>query len=234
MDLPLLIFSGTTLLAAVWSVYYSKLTLPAALLGVIIAALVFAGTGLTGFACMGLFFVMAVAATHWRASLKIRLGVAERNKGKRNAGQVLANGFIAGLAGLLATIYAFHSPLMLAIVASAFSAAAADTISTEVGTVISKRNFDILTLRPATRGQNGVISLEGTLAGVLASAAIAICHAIGTGSMENGLLIIAAGTSGNIADSLMGATLERKGWVGNDGVNLLNTFTGALVAFYLF
>jgi uncharacterized membrane protein len=38
-----------------------------------------------------------------------------------------------------------------------------------------------------------------------------------------------AGFTGNIADSILGASLERKGWIKNDLVNLLNTLVAALV-----
>ena len=44
------------------------------------------------------------------------------------------------------------------------------------------------------------------------------------------LTITVAGTIGNLADSVLGATLERAGVLSNDGVNFFNTLTAALVA----
>jgi uncharacterized membrane protein len=41
--------------------------------------------------------------------------------------------------------------------------------------------------------------------------------------------IIAAGTAGNLSDSVMGALLERRGVIGNNAVNFLNTLIAALV-----
>ena len=45
-----------------------------------------------------------------------------------------------------------------------------------------------------------------------------------------GVIIILAGLIGNLADSLLGATLERKGVLSNDAVNFLNTAIAALAA----
>ena len=43
------------------------------------------------------------------------------------------------------------------------------------------------------------------------------------------LIIILAAIIGNLADSVLGASLERKHYLGNDVVNFLNTLTSALV-----
>ena len=46
-------------------------------------------------------------------------------------------------------------------------------------------------------------------------------------------VIIIAGTIGNIADSLLGATLEKKQAIKNDAVNFLNTSVAAFLAFII-
>ena len=47
------------------------------------------------------------------------------------------------------------------------------------------------------------------------------------------LWIILAGVTGNVVDSVLGASLERKGWIGNNVVNFLNTAVGAGVCWVL-
>ena len=48
------------------------------------------------------------------------------------------------------------------------------------------------------------------------------------------VVVILGGIIGNLADSVLGATLERRGTLGNDVVNFLNTLVGAITAGVLF
>ena len=56
--------------------------------------------------------------------------------------------------------------------AGSFAAATADTLSSELGNVYGRRYYNILTLRPDTRGLNGVVSLEGTSLGLAGTAVL--------------------------------------------------------------
>jgi uncharacterized protein (TIGR00297 family) len=76
---------------------------------------------------------------------------------------------------------------------------------------------------------DGVISLEGTLIGIAGSCIIAGIYALGWGWSISFFFIVLAGTLGNLTDSILGAVLERKGLIGNDVVNFLNTLTAAIV-----
>jgi uncharacterized membrane protein len=53
---------------------------------------------------------------------------------------------------------------------------------------------------------------------------------MGLGWGSGFLIIILAGTMGNLSDSILGALLERKQLLTNNGVNSLNTFIAALFA----
>ncbi len=117
--------------------------------------------------------------------------------------------------------------------AASLASATADTLSSELGTVYGKRFYNILTLRRDKRGENGVISIEGTIFGIAGSAFIALIYAAQFRLDHHFTLIILAGTLGNITDSILGATLERKNRIGNNAVNFLNTLTAALVALIL-
>jgi uncharacterized protein (TIGR00297 family) len=86
----------------------------------------------------------------------------------------------------------------------------------------------ITTLRQAEPGTDGAISLAGTLAGVIAGTVVA---ATGTLALRGGLTMFAVSCAGGIFglffDSLLGATLERRGWLNNDAVNFLSTVSAA-------
>ncbi|GAB3874972.1 DUF92 domain-containing protein [Hymenobacter segetis] len=213
-----------------YSVRAGKLTTAAAGTGGALGLLIYLGSGFTGLALLALFFGLGTAASSWRVADKRRLGLAEENKGRRTAGQVVANAGVAGLLGLLAWQYPPAVPLAQLMLASSFAAATADTLSSELGNVYGRRYYNILTLRPDARGLNGVVSLEGTALGLAGTAVLAAAYCLGFGWGPAFGWLLVAGTAGNLMDSVLGATLERRGLLGNNAVNFINTLTGALVA----
>jgi len=217
-------------LGMVYSVRAGKLTVAAAWTGGGLGLLLALGSGLGGLALLALFFGLGTAASGWRVADKRRLGLAEENKGRRTTGQVLANAGIAGLLGLLAWRWPPAAPLAHLMLAGSFAAATADTLASELGNVYGRRYYNVLTLRPDVRGLNGVVSLEGTALGLAGTAALAAAYCLGAGWGPAFGYLLVAGTAGNLADSVLGATVERRGIIGNNAVNFLNTLTGALVA----
>ncbi|GAB4016206.1 DUF92 domain-containing protein [Spirosoma koreense] len=234
MQVPYWVVLGILLIGMLLSVKANKLTPVGALTGGLLGFAIFLGAGLTGLAMLGVFFVLGSLATSWRLQDKVKIGVAEANKGRRTASQAIANAGMAGILGLLAWLYPAKAELFQIMLAASFSSATADTCSSELGTVYGRRFYNILTLRPDTRGLDGVISLEGTLLGLLGSSLIAVLYGIGFGWGWPVLWLLIAGTIGNLSDSLLGATLERRGTLPNDAVNFLNTLVGALVALALY
>ncbi|MGV3657675.1 MAG: DUF92 domain-containing protein [Chitinophagaceae bacterium] len=217
------------------SVRLQKLTQAGAVTGAVIGLLIYAAASYTGLLMMTLFFVLGTAATAWRKEEKIKQGVAEISESRRTAAQVAANAGVAGLLAIWALLHHDAKQVAIVMMAAVFSSAAADTFSSELGNVYGKRFYNIITFKKDRKGLNGVISLEGTLAGLVGSILIALVYVIGYG--WNGILftiIIIAGTIGNLFDSLLGATLERKGKLQNDGVNFLNTAIAALAAFLMY
>jgi uncharacterized membrane protein len=77
------------------------------------------------------------------------------------------------------------------------------------------------------------VSLEGGVFGLLGSVIIATVYIIFTGWQKEFWFIIVAGTIGNLFDSVLGASVERRGLVGNNAVNILNTAIAALGMFLL-
>ncbi|WPV02283.1 DUF92 domain-containing protein [Mucilaginibacter sp. cycad4] len=209
-----------------YSILANKLTVIAALTGAAVAILVFAGAGFTGLAMMTTFFILGSAATSVQSKVKQDLNAAE--KGGRTAGQVLANAGTAALCGILIMLFPVHTYTLQLMMAASFASATADTLSSELGMVYGKRFFNIITLKPDVRGLDGVISMEGTLIGIMGSVIITAVYVIGIGWTANLIWIVVAGTLGNLADSVLGAVLERKGLINNNTVNFLNTLIAAL------
>ncbi len=220
-------------LAALISIWTRKLTLIAGITGIFLGLLIFIGTGWLGLLLMAFFFLLGTIATSWKRQKKEAWKIAERNEGRRSASQVLANGGMAGLLALLAIIYPDKADLFTLMVAGVFSSATADTLSSELGSLYGTRFYNVLSFRKDKRGLDGVVSLEGTLIGIAGSILVAMVTSIGYGWGHYMLWIIIAGTVGNLADSFLGAALERKGLLPNDVVNFTNTLVGALVMFIL-
>lgn len=213
-----------------YSLRARKLTGAAAGVGGLVGLAIFAGVGWPGLGLLCLFFGLGTGASAWRVADKRRLALAEANRGRRTTGQVLANAGVAAVLGLIAWRYPAAAPRAALLLAGSLAAATADTLASELGNVYGRRYYNILTGRPDTRGENGVVSLEGTLLGLAGSVVVAgfYCLCFGWGAAFGWLLL--AGTVGNLLDSVLGATLERRQVIGNNTVNFLNTLAGALVA----
>jgi uncharacterized protein (TIGR00297 family) len=220
----------TILLTGVFcSIWFNKLTIGGGIGGGILGLCLYLGGGWTGFLLMASFFVLGTAATSWKRNKKQSLHTAEEHSGKRTLSQVLANGGVGAAFGFLAFLYPQQKDVFQLMIAAAFSSATADTLSSELGSVYGKQFYNILSFKKDIRGLDGVVSLEGTLFGVMGSFVIAAVYSIGFGWNVNFIWIVLAGTIGNVVDSLLGALFERKGLLHNDLVNFFNTLVAALV-----
>jgi uncharacterized protein (TIGR00297 family) len=212
------------------AVNLKKLTLAGSLSGGLIAFFVYAGAGFTGYLIMTLFFFFATLATAYKKRMKQEKGLPEHST--RDACQVWANAGLAGLAGSLSLFV--DDPIVPIVIASVFSSAMADTISSEMGMVTGKKFFNIISLQQDSKGRDGVISLEGSLWGLAGSVLIASIYVFGFGWSPAFFIIIMAGSMGNLADSVMGALWERQGKLGNNMVNFLNTIVAVVIAVLLY
>lgn len=217
------------------SILKKKLTVTAAFSGGFLGMVIFWGAGFTGLALLATFFMLGSVATVWKLTTKKQVGLAESRNGKRDAGQVIANAGVAAILVLFSKCCANITDMVQLMIASGFSAATADTLSSELGNIYGKRYYHILSFRKMQRGANGAVSLQGSIAGIGGSTIIALVYAWGAGwYTQHFLIIIIAGTVGNIADSVLGLTLENRRLLTNNMVNFLNTAVGAITAWILY
>ena len=201
-----------------------------ALAGVVVAFVLMLAAGLAGFIPLGTVFLLTVATTRVGRARKERLGVAERRRG-RTASQVLANLCVAALCALPVVWLPRFSEVLLLAAMAALAEAAADTVSSELGQATANSAYMITDFRPAVLGTNGAISVEGTLSGCIAASIIAWVSSF-AGLVEWRLtpIVALAGVAGMVLDSLLGATWENAGRMGNDSVNFVSTAFAADLA----
>lgn len=157
------------------------------------------GLGGLGWALLLLaFFISSSALSRLFGRRKNRLELNYAKGSERDAGQVLANG---GVAGLFVLAHAFLPIQTWPWVgcAAALAAANADTWATELGALSRKPPRMITTGRAAEPGTSGAVSLAGTLAALGGAALVAAIAAL-LWRGHTGLALV--GVPFNLADLL--------------------------------
>ena len=200
-----------------------------AVCGFLLGVAVYLGYGYKSFLMMFAFFAIGSVATRFGYARKAARGVAERRGGARSWREALANS-LAGAFFSLLVITTHHEGAFLMALIAAFAEATGDTVSSEIGQWISDRAYLITTFKPVPAGEDGGISVGGSIAGGLASAlVVALAFGMGLCGKGGAAIALAAAVAGNLLDSVLGATLERRGLVTNGIVNFAGTsFAGAL------
>lgn len=211
-----------------------KLLTPFAYLNAwILGVLVWGTLGWQGYAIVMFYFLVGSGLTFAGMTQKEAEGIAEERSGARGVGNLWASaltGTICAVASLLVDP-SLRALFLLGYVAS-FATKLSDTTASEIGKAYGKRTFLITTLKPVPRGTEGAVSLEGTIAGIIASAAIAtLAWGIGLIDLIGILWCLIAAFVATTIESLIGATVEDKiPFLSHDVVNFINTIIGAIVA----
>jgi uncharacterized protein (TIGR00297 family) len=226
-------------------------TAAGALFGGLICLILLSGTASlrfplvrSGLAPLALLFVLTFLSTRAGGTKKARAGLAEKQG--RSAAQVIANLSAAALSvssvGLIVEMrdrlccgtFYFQTwvyPAMMVMCLATLVEATADTVSSEIGQAFGGVPVILVGLRRVDVGTDGGVTLVGSGAGVVAGASVATVGvwALRLGVLD-GVIVFLAGICGLFFDSLLGATVERRGWLGNDLVNFSSTVFAAGVA----
>jgi uncharacterized protein (TIGR00297 family) len=188
-------------------------------------------------------FLVTFLATRAGRQQKIKTGLAEARQG-RSAAQVIANLSVAAICVSFRAIWIvawetsfIHKVILLMATAcvAALVEATADTVSSEIGQAFGGRPVMLLTLQHVDPGADGAVTLLGSLAGITSGVFVA---AVGMWALRlrpsQAAIALLAGICGLFFDSFLGATVERRGWMGNDLVNFTSTLFAAILAAVLY
>jgi uncharacterized protein (TIGR00297 family) len=200
-----------------------------AVVGFCLGVAVYMGFGYKSFLVLMAFIVLGSIATRLGYSAKMARGIAEARRGARSWREALGNILPAAWFSILVITSPYQAAFLMAMTA-AFAEAAGDTVASETGKWLSAKAWLITSLKAVPAGENGGISVAGTLLGIAASALItAVAYAMNLIKGWEGAFVLVAAIAGNFLDSLIGATLERNRLVSNSIVNFAGTgFAGAL------
>lgn len=208
------------------------------------------------------FFILSSLLSKVGKEQKKQLQQTFEKSSRRDIGQVIANG---GIAGILVLIWNFQRfDLLFYMYLGALAAVTADTWGTEIGFFAKKLPRLILNFKPVERGTSGGITVTGTLAGLLGATVIGISGwAVDPEFNKWSYLFIIsfAGVFSSFADSFFGATIQAQflcpqclkitektihcngvstehnsgwSWVNNDIVNIICAFFGVLFVWFSF
>ncbi len=173
------------------------------------------------------FFFVGNIVTKYRYSKKERRSVAE---GTRTWKNVFGNG---GAATIFAIFYWLtgNEILLLAFI-GAMATASGDTFATEVGQAHEKEPRLITNFKRVRVGTSGGVSVHGLIAALIGAGVISFVALILSQNLLTFVIGILAGFIGCNADSLFGATIERKR-LDKHMINFLGTLSGGISAMIL-
>lgn len=208
-------FVSLVLALAAWAL--RGVDVSGAIVGAVIAFAFYRYGGWRLFAVLFFVFVLTYAST--------KSAGKPRGKGRGGA-QILAN----LLFPTLLLLFPGPNTCVYTMVIASLTELAGDTVSSEIGAAFGGIPVLVTSFRKTVRGANGGLSPLGCAVGILAAmATTGFAWLVGLHRFELWIPPLAAIT-GMFVDSLLGATLENRGWLNNDAVNLLGTSAAAMVA----
>eukprot|EP00252_Welwitschia_mirabilis_P017722 TRINITY_DN392_c0_g1_i3.p1 TRINITY_DN392_c0_g1~~TRINITY_DN392_c0_g1_i3.p1 ORF type:complete len:292 (-),score=42.71 TRINITY_DN392_c0_g1_i3:116-991(-) len=231
------ILSNVLILTAGSPLLFLGLTMPGIAAALFLGSVSWRAFGSHGFLIVVCYYLIGTMATKLKIKQKEREGIAEKRKGRRGPNSVFGSG-AAGLICALASIYDMGGPefknvWLIGFVAS-YCTKLSDTVSSEIGKAYGKKTYLITNFKLVPRGTEGAVSLEGTLAGLIASILLATAASfMGQIAGLGAAICVISSQLANILESQIGALFQDKEgfeWLTNDIANVINILSGASLA----
>lgn len=193
--------------------------------------------GSSGYLLVATYFLIGTAVTKLKITQKEAQGIAEKKRGRRGPGSVIGSSAAGCVCSLLSVFgvggIAYAGVWQLGFVAS-FCTKLSDTVSSEIGKAYGKTTYLVTSLKVVPRGTEGAVSVEGTIAGLLASILLAgVGYIMGEVNISQAVICVVASQIANFGESLIGASIQDKEgfqWLNNDLVNVINISIGSILA----
>lgn len=196
----------------------------------LVGTLVIVYTGIEFFLLLVIFYLIGSISTKYKYSIKMEKGVAEPAGGARGYSNVFGNSLAPLFFAMTYGVYG-HDVFLLGFVASV-ATALGDTMASEIGKA-SDKVYLITNFRRVKSGISGGVSAGGELAALLGAAIIAIAS-FPLSILLNWHYVLVVLIAGFIAihiDSVLGASVEERGYLTNSGVNFLATLSSGLLCY---
>jgi|Deesub1362A_J573_1020465.scaffolds.fasta_scaffold00360_21 uncharacterized protein (TIGR00297 family) len=197
----------------------------------LIGTLIILFTDIRFFIVLVSFYILGSAATKYKYSIKKEMGIEEPVGGARGYANVFANSLPALFFAMNYGVY--RADIFLVSFVASIATALGDTMASEIGKA-ARRVYLITNFKPVKAGESGGVSLQGEIAAATGSALVVITAYLLSVIPPN--LAIIAFISGFVAvhvDSVLGATLEKMGYLTNSGVNFIATLSTIVFCYFL-
>ena len=216
----------------------------ASLLASVVGLILILYTDLFWFFLLLFFLIVSYLVTVWKYNYKRQRGISEGRGGERGIRNVLANGSIPLIIGILnEPLDAISNGLAGFMFIAAIAIATADTFGSEIGIMANEPRMIISPSTKVQPGKDGGVSLLGNVAALVGALAVSVVGIIfisdllipwGPHGLEAGIIPVlfmtTIGWIGCQLDSVLGATLQERGLLTNNTVNFVTIGIGAMAS----
>lgn len=212
-SIQLTIGIGLGLLTGILSIVFHFLSISGSVGTFLLATLIYGIGGWRWTIPIFTFFILSSLLSKIGKSVKKDFKLIFEKSSKRDIGQVLANGFMAGIT-VLGNHY-FPNPIWFVLFLAAIAAVNSDTWATELGIFSKIDPLSIKNFKTVTPGTSGGITPLGTFSGFVGAFIIGLCgwlvtpHTLPLDPFSSLFwIVVVSGFLACMADSLLGATIQ--------------------------